>query len=221
LSFEPNFRHARKCNIESRHRLLPPFLKGGSGGICSAGRKDFPVTALFNILPDSTKAARTTVQAFKPTESIGCNPRLRKGKEIYVDKLSEITGQEIALRPIGYIRSPIAGKMDAPLMGSDAEVVGELVIDLSYRDALVGLEPGKKITILYWMHEADRTTIQVHPRRDKSRPLRGVFSTRSPDRPNPIALDTVEILEINGTVLRVRGIDAINETPLLDIKSSA
>ena len=73
--------------------------------------------------------------------------------------------------------------------------------------------------ILYWLDRADRSRLQVHPRGDRSRPLRGVFATRSPHRPNPIAVATVEILEVRGTRFRVRGLDALDGTPLLDIKS--
>jgi tRNA-Thr(GGU) m(6)t(6)A37 methyltransferase TsaA len=127
---------------------------------------------------------------------------------------------EIVIRPIGYIKSPISSREEAPCMGSEAFVSGELVVDEIYRDAFLGLEPGMKIMILYWMNIAGRDVLQVHPRRDASRPLRGVFATRSPDRPNPIAVDTVEILEIHDTIIRVCGLDALNGTPLLDIKST-
>ncbi len=136
-----------------------------------------------------------------------------------MDPLGEITSRQLIITPIGFIRSPITEKEKAPKMGSEESVIGELVIDRAYADALVGLAPGQKVLILYWMDKAERDTLQVHPRRDYSRPIRGVFSTRSPDRPNPIAIDAVEILEINGTVLRVRGIDALDQTPLIDIKS--
>jgi len=126
--------------------------------------------------------------------------------------------EEIVLKPIGFIRSPLADRDEAPKQGSEASIAGELVVDEAYREALVGLKPGQKIVILYWMHLAERDVLQVHPRHDLSRPLRGVFSTRSPDRPNPISVDTVEIAGIDGTVIRVIGLDALDGTPLLDIK---
>lgn len=126
--------------------------------------------------------------------------------------------QQIVLRPIGFIRSPITDPVKAPRMGSEAAVSGQLVVDGAYREAFLGLEKGQKIVILYWMHLAERDVFRVHPRHDLSRPKRGVFATRSPQRPNPIALDTVEILDINGTVIDVRGIDVVDGTPLLDIK---
>jgi len=125
---------------------------------------------------------------------------------------------EIVLRPIGIIRSPIVQPGQGPRQGSESGVAGKLVIDEQYRDALLGIQKGDKIVILYWMHLAERDMLQVHPRGDRSRPVRGVFTTRSPQRPNPISVDTVEVTGIRGTVIEVRGIDAIDGTPLLDIK---
>jgi len=132
--------------------------------------------------------------------------------------LQEIMNREIVLKPIGFIRSSITDLDKAPRLGSEDSITGDLVVGEEYRDAFLGLEPGQKILILYWMHLAERDMLQVHPRKDYSRPLRGVFSTRSPQRPNPIAADTVEILEIQGTVLHVSGLDALDGTLLLDIK---
>lgn len=125
---------------------------------------------------------------------------------------------EIILRPIGIIRSPIAHPGEGPRQGSESGVAGKLIVDEQYRDALLGLQRGDRIVILYWMHLAERDMLQVHPRGDRSRPLRGVFSTRSPQRPNPISLDTVEITGIEGAVIDVIGLDAVDGTPLLDIK---
>jgi tRNA-Thr(GGU) m(6)t(6)A37 methyltransferase TsaA len=132
--------------------------------------------------------------------------------------LQEIMNREIVIKPIGFIRSPITDLDKAPRLGSEDSIMGDLVVGAEYQDAFLGLEPGQKIVILYWMHLAERDMFQVHPRKDYSRPKRGVFSTRSPQRPNPIAIDTVEIIEIKGTVLKVRGLDAMDGTLLLDIK---
>jgi len=123
------------------------------------------------------------------------------------------------INPIGVIRSPLKDPNDAPMQGSEAGIEGKLVVDERYRDAFLGLQAGQKVMILYWMHLAERDRLQVHPRGDRSRPLRGVFSTRSQHRPNPIAMAVVEILDIEGATLAVRGLDAIDGTPLLDIKS--
>jgi tRNA (adenine37-N6)-methyltransferase len=126
--------------------------------------------------------------------------------------------EELCVRSIGVIRSPIKKADDAPKQGSEAGVKGQLIVAEQYRDALEGLSSGQRIVILYWMHLAARDRLRVHPRGDHSRPLKGVFATRSPHRPNPIAVDVVDILEIQGTTLTVRGLDAMDNTPLLDIK---
>jgi L-fuculose-phosphate aldolase len=125
---------------------------------------------------------------------------------------------EIILKPIGIIRSPIKDPRDAPRQGSESAIRGKLVIDEKYKDALLGMEKGRKIVILYWMHLAEHDVLQVHPKHDVTRPMRGVFSTRSPQRPNPIAVDTVEVIGIEGMTIEVEGIDAVDGTPLLDIK---
>jgi L-fuculose-phosphate aldolase len=128
---------------------------------------------------------------------------------------------EIVLKPIGVIRSPVTDPEKAPRQGSEAALRGKLVIDEQYADAMLGMEKGRKIVILYWMHLAERDVLQVHPRHDLTRPMRGVFSTRSPQRPNPISIDTVEITGIEGMVVEVEGLDAVDGTPLLDIKCVA
>lgn len=125
---------------------------------------------------------------------------------------------EIVLKPIGVIRSPISDPGTGPRLGSESSVSGKLIVDMHYEDALLGMEKGMKIVILYWMHLAERDMLQVHPRGDRTRPMRGVFTTRSPQRPNPIAVDIVEVTGVLGTVIDVVGLDAIDGTPLLDIK---
>ncbi len=135
-----------------------------------------------------------------------------------MEKASKKAAEQIFLQPIGVIRTQIADIDKAPRQGSTSTIRGKLVVDEKYRDAFLGLKKGQQIVILYWMHQAERDILQVHPRHDLSRPLRGVFSTRSPQRPNPIALDTVEITAITDTVIEVVGLDAVDGTPLLDIK---
>lgn len=132
--------------------------------------------------------------------------------------LEEITSLEIVLRPIGVIRSSIADPRQAPRQGGESAVSGTLIVDERYREGLIGVEEGSKIVILYWMHLADRYMLQVHPRGDRTRPMRGVFTTRSPQRPNPISLQIVEVTRVRGTVIDVVGLDAVDGTPLLDIK---
>lgn len=125
---------------------------------------------------------------------------------------------EFVVRPVGIIRSALKDPADAPKQGALTDQEAEVVVDPAYLSALDGLEKRGKIIVICWMHSADRERLKVHPRGQEDRPERGVFSTRSPHRPNPLSLHTVTLLGINGNVLRVRGMDAIDGTPVVDIK---
>ena len=123
------------------------------------------------------------------------------------------------VRPIGVVRSELKDPADAPKQGAMTGQEAEIVVDPAYSPALEGLDPRKgKIIVICWMHLADRDRLKVHPQGKEERPERGVFSTRSPHRPNPVTLHTVTLLSIEGTVLRVRGMEAIDGTPVVDIK---
>ena len=127
--------------------------------------------------------------------------------------------EEFVVRPIGVIRSDIKDPGDAPKQGALTDQEAEIVVDPAFLAAMDGLDPNRgKIIVLCWMHGADRGRLKVHPRSREDRPERGVFSTRSPHRPNPISLHTVTLLSVAGNVLRVRGMDAIDGTPVVDIK---
>jgi len=96
-----------------------------------------------------------------------------------------------------------------------------LDLDRKFAEGLLGVEPGMRLDVLYWMHELSeekRRQLQCHPRGDRSRPIRGVFALRSPMRPNPIGVTTVEVLEVDGTTLRVSGLDAEDGSPVIDLK---
>jgi L-fuculose-phosphate aldolase len=126
--------------------------------------------------------------------------------------------REFVVRPIGLIRSALKEPADAPKQGALTEQEAEVVVDPAYLPALEGLGKRGKIIVICWMHGADRDRLKVHPRDQEDRPERGVFSTRSPHRPNPISLHTVTLLSVERNVLRVRGMDAIDGTPVVDIK---
>jgi len=127
--------------------------------------------------------------------------------------------EEYTVRPIGVVRSALKVPGDAPKQGALTGQEAEIVVDPAYLPALDGLDRGKgKIVVMCWMHRADRDRLKVHPRDQEERPERGVFSTRSPHRPNPVSLHTVTLLSIAGNVLRVRGMDTIDGTPVIDIK---
>jgi tRNA-Thr(GGU) m(6)t(6)A37 methyltransferase TsaA len=122
------------------------------------------------------------------------------------------------VKPIGVVHSPYSSRRDAPKQGPEAG--GESVIELEpeWIGALEGLEPGRDLWVLTYFHAADQPNLKVHPRGDASRPLTGLFNTRAPSRPNPIGLTLVRLLSIQSNSLRVRGLEALDNTPVLDIK---
>jgi L-fuculose-phosphate aldolase len=127
--------------------------------------------------------------------------------------------EEYIVRPIGVVRSVLKDPADAPKQGALTGQEAEIVVDPAYLPALEGLDRGRgKIIVICWMHRADRGRLKVHPQGREELPERGVFSTRSPHRPNPVSLHTVTLLSVEGNVLRVRGMDAIDGTPVVDIK---
>jgi tRNA-Thr(GGU) m(6)t(6)A37 methyltransferase TsaA len=124
---------------------------------------------------------------------------------------------------IGTVESPLTDPASAPKQGSegapDASIVLDGgVLDGGVLDAAREIQPGDRVVVLTWLHLADRTVFRVHPRDDARQPLRGVFSTRSADRPNPIGMHVVRVLAVDGPRLRVHGLEAIDGTPVVDIK---
>src|SRR5215468_11490814 len=122
------------------------------------------------------------------------------------------------LRPIGVIRSILKRRSETPKQGSEGAPDAWIEIEPWASAGLHRMKVGDKVWIITWFHEADRDVLQVHPRSDPKRALTGVFATRSPDRPNPIGLHRVTIRKIAGLRLRIGPIEAINGTPVLDIK---
>ena len=122
------------------------------------------------------------------------------------------------LRPIGVVRSPLRDRADAPRQGSEGAPDAWIVLEPSFADALQGIRVGDELVLLTWLHEADRSVQQVHPRDDETRPLTGVFATRSSDRPNPIGLHRVTVRAIDGLELTVGPLEAIDGTPPVDLK---
>jgi tRNA-Thr(GGU) m(6)t(6)A37 methyltransferase TsaA len=122
------------------------------------------------------------------------------------------------LQPIGWVESPLVDRDLAPRQGDEGAPDAWLVLDPNTRAAIRDLEVGAEIIVLTWLDRARRDVLVVHPRGDQDKPMRGVFSTRSPDRPNPIGLHDVQILAIEDTRIRVRNLEALDGTPILDIK---
>jgi tRNA-Thr(GGU) m(6)t(6)A37 methyltransferase TsaA len=127
---------------------------------------------------------------------------------------------DLVLRSIGWVDSPVTDPSVASRQGDEGAPDCWLVFDPDVREALDGLRPGDDIVVITWLHLADRSVRQVHPRGDPNRPIRGVFATRSQHRPNPLGLHEVTILAVDDLRINVRGMEAIDKTPIVDIKSA-
>jgi tRNA-Thr(GGU) m(6)t(6)A37 methyltransferase TsaA len=123
-----------------------------------------------------------------------------------------------SLEPVGVIRSSLATRKNAPRQGDEGAPDAWIEIAASVASGLAGLKVGDQLVIVTWLHEGRRDVLQVHPRGRTDLPLFGVFATRSPDRPNPIGLHEVRVLEISDQKLKVGPIEAIDGTPVVDIK---
>ena len=122
------------------------------------------------------------------------------------------------VRAVGRVESPLTEMESAPRQGDEGAPDAWIAFDPDVLDALEGIRPGDRIVILSWLDRADRNVLMVHPRGEISRPQAGVFVTRSHHRPNPIGLHPVEVLEVDGPRIKVAGLEALNGTPVLDVK---
>lgn len=125
---------------------------------------------------------------------------------------------DFQLRQIGRVESPLTARAAAPRQPDEGAPEACLVFDTDVRDALQDVAAGEEYVLLTWLHAADRSTLAVHPRGDFDRPQQGVFTTRAPDRPNPIGLHRIGVVEVDGLRLRVDALEAIDGTPILDLK---
>ena len=125
---------------------------------------------------------------------------------------------QIELTPIGVVRSALRDPADAPNQPHRGAPPAVLEIDPIYKDALHLIEPGDRLIVLTWLHLADREVRQTHPMGDTSIPLTGVFRTRSQDRPNPIGVHRVTVTAVDGSTLHVDALEAIDGTPIVDVK---
>jgi tRNA-Thr(GGU) m(6)t(6)A37 methyltransferase TsaA len=124
----------------------------------------------------------------------------------------------IELTPIGRVESELTDQALAPKQGLEGAPDAWLVFEPAVLDALEGIEPGAEVIVLTWLDRARRDVLRVHPRDDLANPLTGVFNTRSADRPNPIGLHPVQVASVEGARVRVRGLEAIDGTPIVDVK---
>ena len=132
--------------------------------------------------------------------------------------MGDLDSNSVSLRPIGIVRSPLEDRKTAPNQGSEGAPDAWIELTPSVLEGLAGIEVGDELIVITWLHEARRDVLKTHPRGDTSVPLVGVFATRSPDRPNPLGLHPVVVLEIDGRRLKVGPLEAIDGTPVVDIK---
>lgn len=125
---------------------------------------------------------------------------------------------EIVLEPIGFVESPLSDPADAPMQGFEGAPEATIVLVPEVLEGLDGIAAGHEIMVLTWLDWARRDVLRTHPRDDRCSPERGVFSTRSPARPNPIGLHRVRVLEVDGPRLVVCDLEALDGTPVIDIK---
>ncbi len=124
----------------------------------------------------------------------------------------------LAVVPVGFVRSAVKRVADAPRQGREAGTEAAIEVLPAYGEGLGGLAPGMRLLVVCWMHLASRDELLLRPRGDPDAPVAGVFATRSPNRPNPLAVYTVDLLAVEGLRLAVRGIDAVDGTPVLDLR---
>ena len=125
---------------------------------------------------------------------------------------------DFEVRPVGHVRSSLTDPAAAPKQGGEGAPDAWIAFTAEVAPALAEITPGDELVLLTWLDRADRTVLRVHPRDDSANPPTGVFSTRSADRPNPIGLHPVRVLERDGLRVRVEPLEAVDGTPVLDVK---
>jgi tRNA-Thr(GGU) m(6)t(6)A37 methyltransferase TsaA len=129
-----------------------------------------------------------------------------------------VSSDKLEVRTIGRVESALTDMATAPKQGDEGAPDAWLVFERDVLEGLQGVRPGDRVIVLTWLDRAQRDVLRVHPRDDITRPKQGVFNTRSPDRPNPIGLHEVEVVSIEGERVHVRALEALNGTPIVDMK---
>lgn len=140
------------------------------------------------------------------------------GRQVLVREGGRMTDGRYVLEPIGRVESPLVDRDLAPKQGDEGSPDAWLLFEEGVSEGLRGLQVGTDVIVLTWLDRARRDVLVVHPRGDPARPMQGVFTTRSPDRPNPVGLHRVTIVSIDGTRMHVRNLEALDGTPILDVK---
>ena len=131
---------------------------------------------------------------------------------------ASVTEPRYEVMPVGRVESPLTDRAQAPRQGDEGAPPAWLVFRAEVAEAIRDLRPGAEIIVLTWLDRADRGLLVTRPRDDPRNPLTGVFSTRSPDRPNPIGLHRVRVTVVDGLRIQVDGLEALDRTPVIDVK---
>lgn len=123
-----------------------------------------------------------------------------------------------SLQIIGTIQSPLKNLEDCPRQENEQAPAATIIIDPAFIQGIKDIEAGSEMLLFTWLHKADRKVIQTKPRNDPNAPDTGVFSTRSPDRPNPIGMHKVKVMAIENDIIKVEALEALDQTPVIDIK---
>lgn len=169
------------------------------------------------------------VQAWREVNELADRDLMRDGRWLppddedrhtatQVDATQRPGGPSYELRPIGWVESPLTDRDAAPKQGDEGAPAARIVFRPELREAAANLRVGDEVLVITWLHRGRRDVLSVHPRGDQSRPLQGVFTTRSPDRPNPIGLHPVTIAAVEDHAITVHPLEAIDQTPVLDVK---
>ena len=126
---------------------------------------------------------------------------------------------DFTLQPVGILHCDLTNREHTPKNYDESNHIGTIEIYQDFIEGLDGIRKGDTIVVLFWLDRADRSILRVHPQGDKAKPKRGIFSTRSPVRPNPIAISELLVQDINKNILTVKGLDILDSTPIIDIKS--
>jgi tRNA-Thr(GGU) m(6)t(6)A37 methyltransferase TsaA len=133
-------------------------------------------------------------------------------------EVRQVDDPTYGLRPVGWVESSLTDRAAAPKQGDEGAPPARIVFSPEFCEAARDLHEGDEVLVLTWLHQGSRDVLSVYPRGDTSRPITGVFATRSPDRPNPIGLHAVRIEAVEEDAITVSGLEAIDGTPVLDIK---
>ena len=131
---------------------------------------------------------------------------------------STVNTRNYEVVPVGWVESPLQERAQAPRQGDEGAPDAWLVFEPGVGEALRDLRAGTEVIVLTWLDRADRDVLVTRPRDDPARPTTGVFATRSPDRPNPVGLHRVHVVEVRGLRIRVRPLEALDGTPVIDVK---